>query len=213
MKRISSLFLYSLTSFVLVSGTFAKTLPQWIDDPSTACDADSICAVGTGASLKLAKTDAKNNIQKYFETKVDSSFTNRVYNDNKNVVETADETIAEETSGILKGVEIKKTFKNGNEFFALASLNKNLTITELKLNIDLIDKQMLVLVDDDSAASAKKLETLFYQREGLNKKYAFLNGRKVPEYITYEEVFNKRKNVKNRNITILFKSSLSMFTK
>lgn len=189
--------LYLLIFLVLINNTFAKSVPEWIRNPKKNCKDNNICVVGVAETLNLAKVDAKNNIQKYFETKIVSSFKNEINNNENKIKETSYEFINEETSGILKGVEIGKIFENNGKFYVFAYLDKTKITNEIEMNINLLDEQMLILYQENNALSAKKLENLYLQRLELNKKYMFLIDKQIPEIISYNQISNKIKNTKN----------------
>ena len=185
-----------LINIYLLNSIYA--LPKWINEPKLECKEENICAVGIGKDYKLAISDAKNNIQKYFETKISSSFRNELINNNDNIKEYSNEFINEETLGVLKGVEIIKSYSKNKVFYVLASLDKPKMVNEIKAEIQSIDEKMLVLIDETSTISSRKLEKMFSQREELNKKYLFLTNTKIPEIVRYEDIINnKNRNKKN----------------
>lgn len=180
-KKALSLFL--ILSFSCLAGE----LPDWVLKPDCG---DNICAVGHGNSLELATTDARNNIQKIFETKVSSKFKNEVnqYRDESS------ETIYEESEGILKGTNIEKTYNKDNDFYVLAVLDRNKAANDIEFDIKMLDRKMSVLIDDNAVSSSKKLEEMYKKREVLNKKYLFLTGKEIKEEIEYKNVFENNKN-------------------
>ena len=186
-----------LINIYLLNSIYA--LPKWINEPKLECKEENICAVGIGKDYKLAISDAKNNIQKYFETKISSSFRNELINNNdNNIKEYSNEFINDETLGVLKGVEIIKSYSKNKVFYVLASLDKPKMVNEIKAEIQSIDEKMLVLIDETSTISSRKLEKMFSQREELNKKYLFLTNTKIPEIVRYEDIINnKNRNKKN----------------
>lgn len=195
--KIINFYLYTLLINAFLIGS-VYALPKWVNDPKLECKEENICAVGIGNNYNLAISDAKNNIQKYFETKISSSFRNELINNNDNIKEYSNEFINEETLGVLKGVEVVKTFNNNKIFYVLASLDKTKMINEVKTDIQSIDEKMLVLVNEATVSSIKKLEKMFSQREELNKKYLFLTNTKIPEIVKYEDIIDKKnKNKKN----------------
>ena len=79
-KRLSltNLLLAFVLQACVITNTNAKTAaeakPKWINDPAAACAPSELCAVGTGATVKRAQADARNQIAKVFESKIKSSF-------------------------------------------------------------------------------------------------------------------------------------------
>ena len=74
-KKVFIFFLF-FANFV-----FAEGIPSWLINVDKFCDKNMLCATGSGNTLNAAKTDARNNIQKVFETKVNSRFVNIIYCD------------------------------------------------------------------------------------------------------------------------------------
>lgn len=180
-KKIFFIFLF------LISNTIAGELPDWVRKPDCGND---ICAVGHGNSLELAIVDARNNIQKIFETKISSKFKNEVKQDK----EESSETLYEESEGILKGTSIKETYNKNNDFYVLAVLDRVKVANDIEFDIKMLDKKMAVLIDDNSVTSSKKIEEMYKKRESLNKRYLFLTGKEMKEEIEYKDVFENNKN-------------------
>lgn len=180
-KKLFFIFLF------LISNTIAGELPDWVRKSNCG---DDICAVGHGNSLELAIVDARNNIQKIFETKVSSKFKNKVKQDK----EESSEILYEESEGILKGTSIKETYNKNNDFYVLAVLDRVKVANDIEFDIKMLDKKMTTLIDDNSITSSKKLEEMYKKRESLNKKYLFLTGKEIQEEIEYKDVFENNKN-------------------
>lgn len=180
-KKLFFIFLF------LISNTIAGELPDWVRKSNCG---DDICAVGHGNSLELAIVDARNNIQKIFETKVSSKFKNEVKQDK----EESSEILYEESEGILKGTTIRETYNKNNDFYVLAVLDRVKVANDIEFDIKMLDKKMATLIDDNSVTSSKKLEEMYKKRESLNKKYLFLTGKEIQEEIEYKDVFENNKN-------------------
>ncbi len=182
---------------------FAENIPEWIIDIDKFCNKNLLCATGNGNTLNAAKIDARNNIQKIFETKVNSKFANIIINDNDIVLEDTFNELKDETSGILNGVIINKTYNDGKNFYAMAILDKIKTAKNIEKEIDKIDEKMKILIQENSYNSSLNLEKLYQERENLNKKYLFLTGDELEEDISYRQVI-KNKNDKKNNLPLYF---------
>lgn len=195
--------LFIISFFYLASSSvsiFAKNRPEWLNNLDNFCDKDSLCSTGSGSSLNVAKADARNNIQKIFETKVNSTFKNTLTSSNNLVQENTYEELNNETSGVLNGVNIIKTYEDKDgTIYVLAVLNKEQASKYLKDEIKEIDKQMKVLLKDDNYGSSTKVESLYNQRKKLNSKYLFLTGKEIPSGITYEEIIENKRNKRNNS--------------
>lgn len=201
--KIKKFYCYLIINILLIGNLFAKNnLPKWITDTSAECKNNNICAVGSGKNISLAQVDAKNNIQKYFETKVSSYFKNELSNNgNDDVLEQSIEMVEEQTEGVLKAVDIIKTYEdNSGNFYVLASLNSKKVANEIRYDIKSLDDKMLVLIKEKSFVSSKKLEEVFLKRANLNKKYLFLTNNNIPEVITYKDVIDNKKNNKKNSL-------------
>ena len=165
----------------------ANELPNWIRNPDCG---DDICAIGHGNTLDLATADARNNIQKVFETKVSSKFRNEV----NQVIDESSEVLQEESEGILKGTNIEKVFERGSDYYVLAVLDKEKVANDLEFDIEMLDRKMSVLLDDNTISSSKKLEEMYKKREDLNRKYLFLTGKEIKEEVEYKNVFKNNKD-------------------
>ena len=191
---IKTVLICCLSIFYLTN-LYAK-LPDWAKNASSSCKDSEICSSGSGNSLEMAKTDARNGIQRFFEVEVNSSFKNELSNNNNEVRENSYENLEESTKGILKGVKITKTYEDKSAFYALAVLKKETVIDELGFQINKLDKQMEVLLNDNSLASTKKLENLYEERERLNQKLLLVSGKKAKENISYKNIFDKKQQNK-----------------
>ncbi len=206
MKKIN--YIFTIFCISLVSNyCFAAKLPEWISNPSKECAKNEICATGSGTSPAMAKTDARNNILKYFETKVSSQFKSSLSTDEVNVKSLKSEDMEEVSDGILKGVSIKNTYEKDGEYYAFAALDKNIAIKEIRSDIDKIDSKMKILVAENSVKYNKQLEKLYSQREELNKRYLVLTGQMIPEVVKYEDIFNARKKSGELSLTYYIEQS------
>lgn len=197
MKIVSLLVIFfSIVCFTDVS--FAK--PDWIDNPDIECSENEICAVGTGITGNISRSDARNNILRYFETNINSRFSSSLSTNEITEKSFKMEDLEEETSGILKGVKIKKTYKSNNEYYALAILKKDFAIKEIKSDILKIDEKMKLLIQEENVKYNKELEKLYLKRDIFNKKYLILTGDMIPEAIDYKSIFNIKKKTRNLSL-------------
>lgn len=186
--------------FILCGKAFAlDNLPEWVSDVNTTCPKNKICVIGSGDTLELAQANARKNISKYFETKIDAKFISSISSDENNVEQYSSSEVQETTQNKLKGVEITKTYFDGSEFYALATLDKILVIKDIKNNIDKIDSQMEILMNKVNC-NVGKLEELYKAREELNNQYLLLSGGIIPEKISYKQILDK----KNQNTELSF---------
>lgn len=193
MKKVNKfLTLFSIVFFS--SNSFAaKKTPDWVNNVDKECSKNEICAIGNGDTMNMARTDARNNILKYFETSVNARFKSSLSTDEKTIDSSKSEDLEEVSNGILKGVKIKTTYGEGSDYYALATLNKDVAIKEIKSDIDKADNKMKLLLAENNIKYNRQLEKLYNQRDALNKRYLVLTGNMVPEVVKYEDIFKVKK--------------------
>ncbi len=172
---------------------FAAKRPDWVNDMEKDCFKNEICATGSGTSPNMAKTDARNNILKYFETNINSKFKSSLSTDEVEEKSFKSEDLEEVSEGILKGVKIRNTYDDGKEFYAFAVLDKDVATKEIKSDIEKADAKMKLLVAENNIKYNKQLEKLYIKREELNKRYLVLTGNMIPEVVKYEDIFAAKK--------------------
>ena len=192
MKKITCIIALFYT-IIFTSYAFADKKPSWIDDTEKNCAKTEICATGSGTTQSMAKTDARNNILKYFETSINSKFESSLSTDEVEEKSFKSENLEEVSNGILKGVKIKNTYNNGSEFYAFAVLDKTVVAKEIKSDIEKTDAKMKLLVAENNIKYNKQLEKLYTKREELNKRYLVLTGNMIPEVVKYEDIFTAKK--------------------
>ncbi len=167
--------------------------PEWINSPQKACAENEFCAVGNGFNLKFANADARSAIAKIFEAKISSSFKTSTSQRDSETSSRLKDSVAEDVDMVLKKVEIKETYNQGADFYALAVLNKDDAAELLAEEIADIDSKMEAYLADNTPSSARKLERLYEQRRVLNQQYQILTGDTVMESVDYEQVYKNRK--------------------
>ena len=204
---LTSLFLaFALQACATIS-TNAKTTteskPKWVNDPSSACASNELCAVGTGATVKRAQADARNQIAKIFESKIKSSFETTFIDENDTSYSKVKDYISDESEVILQSVEVKETYEDekSGDVYALAVLNKPTAARITKQDIDNLDQKMLALMKEDTPAAAVQLEKLYEERRTHNRRYTVLTGHPMTEQVTYDQVYgNKKTRIGKRHI-------------
>ncbi len=170
--------------------------PEWINRPSRGCMMDEICVIGSGETLNKAKADAQNEMLKFFENHIESSYSSAVSSDNDDVYETASESVVSVTKGIISGSLVKRTYfdAESNTYYAQVSMNKEEAKDNLRTEMLSLDRKMETLLNDGKASSFAGLKELYARRDELNRRYAFLNkGVPLKERVTYDQVFAKKK--------------------
>lgn len=167
--------------------------PGWISNPYSVCDETAFCAAGSANNLNAAGAQARAGIAKIFQAQVKSSLSSSTESNNDAVSSSARHSLSEESDVLLKTVEIKETFRQGETFYALAFLDKQKAARIIAAEIDDLDSKMEVFLQDDNAASARKAEKLYEKRRALNELMIVLTGKGVLESFSFADVFKNRK--------------------
>jgi hypothetical protein len=194
---------FSLMQTALSAG--AETLPAWVNNPYAVCSEKSFCATGFGESLTLAKADARAGIGKIFETKIRSSFSSFLSQEDGEVKSSDREVILEETDAFMTAVDIKETYSSQAGVYALAELDKTLAASLLKEEISKLDEKIEILLSDTEPSSVRKAEKLYEKRLSLNQRYIILTGRPMLEFVSYKDIFKTKKAaIAHQNIFLSF---------
>ena len=179
--------------------------PDWIKNPASVCSSDELCAVGEGRTPKRAKADARAALGKIFETKLAASFENTLSQDEEGTRERVRDSVAEETDIVLESVEIRETFENAKNVFALAVLNKDKAVKLLRRDMAKLDGDMEEMRSRKTPPSAIRLEKLFAERSGLNRRHVVLTGKDYMESLSYDDVKAYKKAVTGKKIFLTTK--------
>lgn len=181
--------------------------PAWVAHAASACASGELCAVGEGQTAKRAKTDARAALGKVFETKLAASYENVLSQDGDGVMERSRDSVSEQTDIVLEAVEIRETYEKGGNFFALAVLNKDKAAKLLKQDMDKLDEDMEIMRSRKTPPSAIRLEKLFAERSGLNRRYVVLTGKSRMESLSYNDVTAYKKAVTGKKIFLTTKGA------
>jgi hypothetical protein len=191
MNKLLLIIFLIITTFVI----HAKE-PKWIKNISKGCKQKTeLCAVGTGITRGKAEQFSRVALAKIFENKISSNFKSTLSSSGSSSLEEMSEDIMESTQMAMEGLEIKETYEDKLNFYALAVINKKKMAKGLMREINNIDVKMHVFLGDDTASSKVKLEKNYIKRKSLAKSYEFLTGRDVPTSIKFEQVFNSKKEI------------------
>ena len=177
MKKIKA---YALT-LGLICTSFAVQAkedkqPEWVNNPTSNCKEEEFCSVGIGSSEKKADADASSGIAKIFEAKVKASFSSTTESKDDEVSSAVTSSVSENVAATVSNMEIKER-----------------SAEMVREKIGDIDERMEMLLTDDTAMSAAKLEKLYEQRLGLNQQHIVLTGRGILATVSYSDVFKNKK--------------------
>lgn len=175
MKRILA-FLFMFTLCACGSWKKKDSQPLWITDTNESCSSGSICAVGEGKNAEESRARAMANLAKIFENQITSEFKTSVTSKAEIVQEESEDFIVEQTKLLLEGAEIKKTFINQNQNYALAEISKSKWASLLRKDIELIDNKIKARLKEKSITSLVAVEKLLKERAPLERKMQFLGA-------------------------------------
>ncbi len=183
-------FLFLLLGFLLPGCASVPGLqdvpaekPAWIDSPAAGCLPSELCAVGSGGSLTAAQINARSALAKIFETKIRASVTTRADVSSADL----DEVITESTDAVLNAVDVRRTYDDGGNFYALAVLNRAGGAKTAREEMDRLDTRMEILLEEKNLPASVRLEEAYDRRAAVNGRYRVLTGESYPEKITYEQ--------------------------
>ncbi len=198
---MKNLFLLSVLGLGLISCSSTKNMDSdisdisWISESEKACDSKVyICAVGFDKDENVADIRAKQNIASYFSTTVSSDFqySKQMSASDQGIIETASKKVSESVNEKLKAVIIAKRTQKAGKYYALAQVKKELLSNELRADIRAYDSQLKTLKAQGNRTNIPKMKDLMAVRHLLNKKFIIVSGYKIPEKVSYEDVFNLR---------------------
>mgnify|MGYP002107049197 CR=1 FL=1 len=199
-------FLFLLLGFVLsgcatVPGgrDVPAAKPAWVDSPAAGCLPSELCAVGSGGSLTAAQINARAALAKIFETKIRASVTTRADVSSVDL----DEVIMESADAVLNAVDVRRTYDDGGNFYALAVLNRSEGAGTAKEEMDRLDTRMELLLKEKTLPASIRLEEAYDQRAAVNGRYRVLTGTSYPEKITYEQAAAYKASMfKHRTVSV-----------
>ncbi len=187
------------------ASVYAQSRPLWVDNPSSRFSNADIYAVGNGPTLGKAKSNAREELLKYFEVNINTSFQGDMTATSKDTSHKIQEAVAESSAGILKGITIQQTYHDEKEgYYALAVLDKAKAAADVAQEINSLDAKIKVLLEENTTGN--QLEKLYWSREGLNQKYLFLTGQPLAQKVKYEEIVKKVQASPKLNFYISFPS-------
>ena len=186
---------------------------MWLENPTSVVKKDDIYAIGSGLTLAQAQQHARSEILKFFETTVSSTFTGDLTATDTISAHQVDEHVQEQTSGLVQGVSMVRSYKAKDGYYVLSVLDKAKAQKILKQEIEVLDAQLKHLLAD-SPENTFLFNQRYQEREKLNQKYLLLTGMpltldipadKIPhttQGITREKT-EKRANMGKISVSVL----------
>ena len=165
------------------------TPPPWLQNPSSSCPAELLCALGEGSSWPEAEKNARKSLAQIFETRVTGS---TEYLSSQERVRYQREHI-ETFDEILQGVQILHRHRNKKRFFALAFLHKKKSAQSLAHRAKHHNSNLLRHYrenDLDGFTATLKLH------RALEERYFILTGKPLPPRIGYKKMLEKVEKIR-----------------
>lgn len=186
---------------VLISLNALATAPDWFSDyvrANAGCDKDYLCAVGDGETLSEALSDARSEIAKFFQNKIQSKSQMAVSSEQKGLNpsmgsfdEWTNKTISEETSELINGLEIRRQEQVAGHTYVLMTLDRKKTATLLKEKIEEIDTEDSQLLELNSRFTYPKMMKNLIFLEALNNRYTLLSSVPLKIKVKKEKIQEK----------------------
>lgn len=203
-------YLPVLFLFMLVSCAASKSTP--LIEKKHSSDTAYLTAKGVGSMEKEARDHALAELSRIFESRVYSNTYDRMTSEiGQSGVETSDDYIESRIKIVsevkLKGVEIEKTWKEDNLYYALASLDKAQARSNWKREIknlnDEIEGKLAALQSVNSKLARfqalKKTTDLWIQSEVLLSRLNVLGSdSKIPSRHDMKSIFQEISSLKSK---------------
>lgn len=171
-----------LLVFILISGLEAKaSAPLWFSDyvkANPGCDQEYLCAVGEGNSLADALAEARSEVAKFFQNKINSKSQISTSSEQKGANastgtfdEWTNKTMSEETSEMISGLEIKKQEQINGHTYVLLTLERKKMAILLKEKIEVLDTEDSQLLELNSRFTYPKMLKNLHLIEAFNNRY------------------------------------------
>lgn len=187
--------------------------PEWLYAPDQACNnTKELCASGSGESLEGADLNAKVSLASIFQTKITSNFevqnTSLSSSEVEEMTEKVYSSVEESISEVLNGVFIKKRYLKDDNFFSLASINKNKASKLLRNEIKELDDKLDYLFKEKKRTNLKQMLFVFDKRQMLYERLTILDKSAKPSKYTFGQISNVKSSIVNSNIGINYDESI-----
>jgi len=192
-------YLLILSTFTFLSVQAAA--PSWFSDyvqANPGCEKELLCAVGEGDTQAEALNNARTEITKFFQVKINSKSQMSTSSEQKGALantgtfdEWTNKTISEETSEMINGLEIRKQEQVGNQTYVLMVLDRSKSAKLLKDKIDELDTEDFQLFELNSRFTYPKILKNLALIEGLNDRYSLVSMMPIKLKVKKENIQGK----------------------
>lgn len=209
-KLSTALVLGTVLSFTVVSSTAVAETPKWVHETSDYCRPTQLCAVGEATGKMGAGGNARAELGRIFETRVQSEATTVTEASEKSgsmglsgeLSESLMSILKESSDEILQGAEIEASFEAKDRYYALAVLDRNKAANILTTKMKELDEKNVVLFEEGKRTGLYRIFQNFEVRSELNERYQVLKGGSYESPLSFSDVM-KKKALQRQNRTQL----------
>lgn len=204
----------SLLASLASAGIARAAAPDWFSDFEKAvsgCDQFYLCVVGEGSSLNEALGMARTEAAKFFQTKIQAKSQISLTSEQKglpsnaSVDEWTNKSLSEETSEILRGLEIRKQEEAGGRYYVVMALNKINTAKEIKERIDELDQNNAKAFELNSRFAYPKILKNLSVIDALVDRYRLVSAQPLKVQVKREQVLERINRLKPMKLAMLTK--------
>ncbi|MFA6237791.1 MAG: LPP20 family lipoprotein [Bacteriovorax sp.] len=193
-------FLSALILVTLAQASYANA-PEWFSDyvkKFPGCDTELLCSVGEGETLADALSEARGEVAKFFQAKIQSKSQVSVSSEQKgtnvadaSVDEWTNKTSSVETSELISGLEIRKQEQADGRYYVLMTLERQKTAGLLKEKILELDTENSQLLELNSRFAYPKILKNLAMIEPYNDRYTLLARTAISLKVKKETIQQK----------------------
>lgn len=209
-KQWAAFMLGTVFSFTAVSSSAEAETPKWVHETSDYCRPTQLCAVGEATGKMGAAANARAELGRIFETRVQSEATTVTEASEHSgaaglageLSESLMSILKESSDEILQGAEIEASFEAKDRYYALAVLDRTKAANILTTKMKEIDEKNVVLFEEGKRTGLYRILQNFEVRSELNERYQVLKGRPYESPLSFSDVM-KKKALQKQNRTLL----------
>lgn len=205
-----------LLAYTLLISIGAKaSVPSWFSDyikSNPICESEYLCAVGDGETEADALTSARNEIAKFFQTKVQSKSQVSSSSEqtgtsaaNGKFDEWTSKSISEEAQEIITGLEVKRQEQIAGHTYVLMGLERAKTAKLFKEKIDNLDIENAKAFELNSRFTFPKILKNLSLIEAFKERYDLMSQAPLLLKVKKESVLEKQNKLKPLKIALVSK--------
>lgn len=206
-------FLLVLTLFTSLKGVAA--IPSWFSDyikSNPSCEREYLCAVGDGETEGLALSEARNEVAKFFQTKVKSK--SQVSSSSEQSTASAadgkfdewtSKLISEETTEIITGLEVKRQEQVDGRTYVLMGLERAKTAKLLKEKIDSLDIENSKAMELNSRFTYPRILKNLSLMDAFRERYDLMSQTPLILKVKKENILEKQNKLRPLKIALVSK--------